>query len=63
MIIGVLALFGVSYSLAMPYIQNEAKKQNDTIDIKKNRLTGVDEDSVKTNRKALWRVQRTLPIT
>lgn len=35
MIIGVLALFGVSYSLAMPYIQNEAKKQNDTIDIKK----------------------------
>ncbi|MBP7374823.1 MAG: hypothetical protein KA876_07045, partial [Prevotella sp.] len=47
----------------MPYIQNETKKQNDTIDIKKNRLTGVAEDSVKTNRKALWRVQRTLPIT
>ena len=63
MIIGVLALFGVSYSIAMPYIQNDTKKQNDSIDSKKTRLVSVDDDSVKTTRKALWRVQRTLPIT
>lgn len=56
MIIGVLALFGVSYSIAMPYIQNDTKKQNDSIDSKKTRLVSVDDDSVKTTRKALWRV-------
>ncbi len=47
----------------MPYIQDDTKKQNNSADTKNTRLSGVDDDSVKTGRKALWRVQRTLPIT
>jgi cell surface protein SprA len=63
MTINVLALFGVSYSIAMPYIQDDIKKQDHSTNNKKNILSDIEEDTVKAGRKALWRVQRTLPIT